>query len=407
MRDTTFYEQILGLEKPWKVDRVELSVQEGRVDVWLEHSRGAKWPCPQCEAALQCHDHAPERTWRHMDTCQFQTLIHARIPRVACERCGVHQVRVPWAEPHSRFTLLMEAWILQVLQQTETIQSTCELCGIGWESCQRIMKKAVNRAREQRETPVYTRIGVDEKGWGYKKCCTVVCDLDEGTVEEVIPGNDTESLKAFYDTLDEIQLEGIEAVSMDMWKAYIRATTDAVPQGAEKIVFDRFHIMQNMNKALNEVRKQEHRALLADGCDALKGAMYNVLRSKENVTHAGRVQLREMQRMDLKTARAWRIKEALRHLWSYTTKGWAKRFFERWYSWAIRSRLPQVKRVAKMLKNHLKNVLTYFEHFITNALAESLNSRIETILRQARGFRSFDNLRTSILFYCGGLNITP
>ena len=114
-----------------------------------------------------------------------------------------------------------------------------------------------------------------------------------------------------------------------------------------------------------------------------------------------------MQRMDLKSARAWRIKEALRHLWSYSTKGWAKRYFDRWYSWAIRSQLAPVKQVAGMLKNHLPNVLSYFEHFITNALAESLNSQIESISRQARGFRNFQNFRTAILFYLGGLKLTP
>lgn len=118
MRDTEPYRQILGLESPWKVVRVELDVKTQRVDVYAEHAKRKTWPCPDCEVPCGLHDHDEERTWRHLDSCQFQTHLHARVPRIHCDQHGVRQVRVPWAEPRSRFTLLFEAFAIDVLLET-------------------------------------------------------------------------------------------------------------------------------------------------------------------------------------------------------------------------------------------------------------------------------------------------
>jgi transposase len=112
MHDKELYRRILGLEEPWRVESVELSVQEKRVDVRLVHAEGQRWACPECGRELAGYDHAEERTWRHLDTCQFQTHLHARVPRIDCPEHGVKQVKVPWAEPHGRFTLLMERLII-------------------------------------------------------------------------------------------------------------------------------------------------------------------------------------------------------------------------------------------------------------------------------------------------------
>ena len=115
MRDTELYQRVLGLTEPWSVERVDLDVGGRRVDVWVEHVPGVSWPCPQCQQSLAGYDHAEERIWRHLDTCQFETHLHARIPRVNCPEHGVVNVAVPWAEARSRFTLLMERWIIEVL----------------------------------------------------------------------------------------------------------------------------------------------------------------------------------------------------------------------------------------------------------------------------------------------------
>ena len=119
MQDTALYQYLLGLNSPWTVSRVELNVKGQCVDVWAEHPEGALWACPTCARELPLYDHAEERTWRHLDSCQYQTHLHARIPRVQCGEHGVVQVKVPWAEPRSRFTRLFERLVLDVLGQCD------------------------------------------------------------------------------------------------------------------------------------------------------------------------------------------------------------------------------------------------------------------------------------------------
>ena len=132
MQDTTLFETILGITTPWCVARVELKPDDKRVDLWLEHEP-TRWPCPECGETLAGFDHAEERTWRHLDTCQFQTHLHAEIPWLQCPRHGVKQVRAPWAEPRSRFTLLMEWLQIDLIQQCSTVKGACQIAGVSWD----------------------------------------------------------------------------------------------------------------------------------------------------------------------------------------------------------------------------------------------------------------------------------
>ena len=132
VRDTELYRQLLGLEKPWTVDRVELDVKQQRVDVWAKHDQMKAWPCPECSKDCGLHDHDEERTWRHLDSCAFQTHLHARVPRVRCHDHGVRQVRVPWAEPTARFTALFERLAIDVLLET-SISGATKILGLSWD----------------------------------------------------------------------------------------------------------------------------------------------------------------------------------------------------------------------------------------------------------------------------------
>jgi hypothetical protein len=153
MRDTELYRAILGLESPWTVARVELDVKQQRVDVYAEHGKRKAWPCPECEASCGLHDHDEERTWRHLDSCQFQTYLHASVPRIHCDEHGVRQVRVPWAEPRSRFTLLFERFAIDVLHETD-ILGAARILGITWDEAHGIMARAVARGLLRREHTV-------------------------------------------------------------------------------------------------------------------------------------------------------------------------------------------------------------------------------------------------------------
>lgn len=407
MQDSALYQYLLGLKSPWSVSRVELNVKGQCVEVWAEHAEEALWVCPQCSRELPLYDHAEERTWRHLDSCQYQTHLHARIPRVECGEHGVVQVKVPWAEARSRFTLLFERLAIDVLGQCDVTGAT-KILRISWDEAWGIMVRAVKRGRERKAPMVVRQLGVDEKAAAKgHRYLTLVCDLEEGTVEHIAEERKQESLEGYYQGLSQEQLAGIEAVAMDMWEPYIQATRQRVPEAAGKIVFDRFHVMGYLGKAVDTVRKQEHRALMASGDETLKGSKYLWLYSRENVPQRRRDEFDALRRKELKVARAWAIKESLRRLWHYVypASGW--KFWKRWYFWATHSRLEPIRQAAETVRRHINNILTYYQHPVTNAMSEGLNSKIQKIKSMACGFRNIENFKTAIYFRCGGLNLYP
>jgi transposase len=387
---------------------VQLNIKEGQVDVRLKHREGISWLCPECGKELSIYDHAEERTWRHLDTCQFKTLLHARVPRVDCAEHGIKQVKVPWAEARSRFTLLMERLVIDVLQETATVEGARRLLNLSWDEVHGVMDRAVKRGKARKKREPKALIGVDEKSFrkGHKYM-TIVCDLEAGTVEHVSEGRSAESLEEYYSSLSTEERDGIEAVAMDMWPAYISATQKWIPDAREKIVFDRFHIMMHMEKAVDMVRKREHRELSGIGDDTLKGTKWLWLYNRENVPGKHRSTLEFLRGLNLKVGRAWAIKETLRGLWSYASRTWAWKFFKSWYSWASRSRLRPVRDVARMVRDHIEGILNYCMVPITNAAAEGLNSRITAVKQRACGFRNPENFKTAIYFFCGGLDLYP
>jgi len=407
MRDTELYQRILGLESPWKVARVELDVKETRVDVYAEHSKRKTWPCPECEAPCGLHDHDEERTWRHLDSCQFKTILHARVPRIRCDAHGVLQVRVPWAEPRSRFTLLFERFAIDVLWETD-ILGAARILDISWDEAHGIMDRAVVRGLRRRKHKVPEHMGLDEKALAKgQRYATIACDLDNGHVIDVAPERTGESVVHCLERFSTEELAEIQAVAMDMWQPFVNAVTVLVPQGATKIVFDRYHIVAHMNEAVDQVRRRENRELRAMGDDRLVGSKHWWLYGAERVPEQHFDDFFALRQGTLRTARAWAIKETLRSLWDQPTREEGDAWYKKWHLWATHSRLAPVKKVAAMIRRHLTGVLSYFTHRITNSASEALNSTIQMIKKRAFGFRSFDNFRTAILFRCGGLQLHP
>ena len=411
MQDIELYRQLLGLNTPWTVTRVELRIKEQRVEVWAGHAESARWPCPECATELALYDHGEERTWRHLDSCQFQTYLHARPPRVACPEHGVRQVRLPWAEPRARFTTLFERLAIDVLRETD-VKGATRILGISWDEAWEIKRRAVARGRARRRPQAPARLGVDEtaiaRGHDY---LTLVSDLTTGTVEYLAEERKQASLDGYFTSLTLAQRAQIQAVAMDMWEPYVQSVQTHVPQAERKIVFDVFHILQHMNTAVDKVRRAEHRRLRAQGDDTLTGSKYVWLYGEENVPDHHQERFTELtrrrSRKPLKTARAWSLKESLRDLWRCRSRVAAEEQWRFWYGWATRARLQPILEVARMIKRHLPNVLTYFRHRITNAMSEGIASKIQALKKMANGFRNRDNFKTAIYFHCGGLDLYP
>lgn len=401
------YSLLLGLNTPWEVAKVNLDMEQSRVTIEVSHNAG-RVTCPDCEKLCSQRDLAPSRSWRHLDTMNFETIIQARIPRCNCSECGVKTVAVPWAGKHSRFTLMFEAFAIEVLQMAGSLDAGRRFLGLSWDSAHTIMERAVERGLSKRDITEVEQVGIDEKSFlkGHNYL-TALNDLDEGRVLDVVQDRtEAACCKLIENALPTLYSRfKIDAVAVDMWPAFGNAIKALLPNAS--IVYDRFHVSGYLGKAVDQVRRAEHKQLLKEGDDTLVGSRYSVLRSKETRTEKHQSVLDEICGRNLKTSRAWAIKETFTSFWQARNRAFAEAIFRDWYNWAIRCQLQPVVKVAKMLKKHLKGLLTYFEYPITNAVSEGLNSKIQSIKAAARGFRNFANYRIRILFNCGKLDLTP
>jgi transposase len=400
------YALLLGIGSPWEVKTVELKLAEKKVEIELGWQWGSAAKCPECGCECSIHDSAPERTWRHLDTMQFVTLIRARTPRANCPEHGVKTMTVPWAAPQGRFTLHFERFAVEVLLACASVKQACELLGMGWESAHEIMKRAVARGLERRQLDQLKYLGMDEKSFKRgQSYITLLTDLEQSRVVEVVEDRTTEAAGKLWDSLRPEQKATVEAVAVDMWAPFIQTVQQQVPDA--DVVHDKFHVSKYLNEAVDKVRRQEHKELLAQGDETLTGSRQLWLYNPQNFRPEQAAEFAALKDLQLKVARAWAAKELFTKFWQYQEAGWARRFFKDWFGWVSRSRLKPLIAVAKMLKRHLENLLTYLTHHITNAVTEGLNSKIQSLKSAARGFRNFKNYRTRILFFCGKLDLYP
>jgi transposase len=404
MQDRELYRRILGIESPWWVERVDLKLGVGEIHVYLGHDEGP-WHCRECGQACTIYDHQEERQWRHLDTCQYRTILHAQVPRTDCREHGAKTVKVSWAEAGSRFTMLMEALAIEWLKHASQ-KAVGEQLGLSWDAIHGIMDRAVKRGLGRRKAEVVRRLGVDEKSHkGHYSYFTIVNDLDRGRVLYVGRGREKATLDAFWPTLTESQLHGIEAVAVDMWDGYVNSIQQHVPEAAGKIVHDKFHIAQYLGQAIDRVRRRESKTLRSSGDNRLSGTRFLWLSNLDNLRAEDKPRFAKLRRSHLKTARAWALRQAGMEFFNYVYEEPARKHFRWWYQWAIRSRLEPMVKVAKMLKRRFANIITYLKHRITNAASESINARIQWVKYTARGFRNMDNFITAIYFHCGGLDL--
>jgi transposase len=400
------YALLLGLREDWLVQSVDLDLDALRVEIRLQHNPQCKCHCPDCGLPRPLKDHANERTWRHLDTMQFETVILARIPRTNCPDCGVLNIHIPWASPHGRFTLLFQAFAIRVLQASSSIEKARKLLGLSWNAVQNIMDVAVERGLAQRDLEEIQHVGIDEKSFGKgHDYVSVMTDIDGGRVLEVVPGRTQESADSLWKMLSDEQKEQVEAVAVDMWAAFINSAEEHVPEA--DIVHDRFHIAKHLGEAVDQVRRAEHKALKKEGDERLTGSRYLWLTREENLSEEKAAAFEDLKEAKLKTSRAWALVDLFRDFYEQQTEWQGRAFFKDWYAWASRCRLAPMVKVAKMIKRHFERIVTWFEHRISNASAEGFNSLIQSLKSAARGFRNFANYRTRILFFCGQLKLIP
>jgi transposase len=401
--DAKAWEELLGIAAPWRVASMEINVAGEEVVVRVE-CESVAWSV----AGQRQHVHGWEkRRWRHLDLWQCRTIIEADVPRLLDPATGTTEMAaVPWAEGLSRWSKRFEAWAIEVLLHTRTISDGSRLLHLGWDACDKMMERAVERGMRRRTIAELKLVGIDEKSFRKgQDYIALMTDLLGSRVLEVVEGAGQKEVEALWQTLPEEQRQQVRAAAMDRGKSMIAGTRAAAPQA--DIVHDRYHISAEQNKAVDMVRRAENKKLMAEGDTTLKGTRYTWLSGLEKLSDAAFVSFEKLVQINLKTSRAWELKTTFESFWVQSGKAEARAFFTKWKKRAVRSRLPIFVKLAKSLESSLPELLNYFTYRISNAMSEGFNSVIQQIKAAARGFRSFASYRRRILFFCGKLDLKP
>ena len=397
--------QALGLAAPWEVERVALDVARRRIDlyvVWQANSAA----CPACGAAAQkIHDHRP-RSWRHLDFFQFETHVHCALPRVSCSACqGTTQLNVPWAREGSRFTLMFEALALTLAREMP-VSACARILRCSDNALWRKIDAHVALARTKESYAETEVIGIDEtscaKGHSY---ITLVHDLARARLIYATPGKDASTVQRFTEDFKTHQgkPEAIKVVCMDMSKAFIAGAAKHLPTAA--VAFDGFHVVQLANKAVDAVRREEARSE-----SWLKKTRWIWLKDQAKWTTKERGKMDWMPHSRLKTARAWRIKEALRDIYrnSRTDAAQSTLALKKWLHWAQRSQLHPIKDLAKTIKQHWAGILKAFDASdLHTGYVEAVNSLLQAAKSKARGYGTTEHFIAMAFLIAGKLSHLP
>jgi len=363
--------------------------------------------CSKCERRVRGrYDRYVGRTWRHLDLAGMQLWLRYDAWRVECKRCGVRVEAVPWAPVHSGFTYEFEDTVGYLAQQcTKTTVSV--LMRIAWDTVGRIIERVVKRHGPDDQLEGLTTIGVDEISYRRRhKYLTVVIDHGSAEVVWVREGKNAKTLKAFFTELGEERCGELEAVTMDMSGAYIKAVTEATPQA--KLIFDRFHVQKLAHDALDEVRRAEARAAESpEDKRALKKTRVPLQKNPWNLERFEIDKLAELQRHNDRLYRAYLLKEALVAVLDRRQVNVARRKLDEWLAWACRSRIEPFKKVSRTIRKHIEGILEYVRSGLSNGKTEGLNRKIRTITSRSYGFHSARSLIAMIFLCCGGIHLRP
>jgi len=402
-----FYSQILGFEWPWEVQEIIRDGKTREVHVIVAYDETDEPHCPVCGKPAPIHDRRA-RKWRHLDSCNHKTIIQSGVPRVKCSEHGVLQVPIPWAERNSRFTLELERHVCMWLREA-SISAVASMFDMSWDIVAGIQERAVNRGLEKRETASPKNIGIDETSFQKRhEYVSVILDKDNNTVLDVLQDRTAKTLDDWFKAQKVADFKELRSISMDMWDAFIKAVKANFKGAKSLIVFDRYHVAQHLNKAVDKVRAKEHRELMKEnGTSELTGTKYDWLKTSVNIDNrtGDRPAFMRLARLNLKTARAWRIKETAALLWDFIYEEVAVKRWKELLGWISRSKIEPMIKVGKMIKSYFWGILNAIKLKASNAMLESMNSGIQRIKRMACGFRNRVRFRMAILFHFGGLDL--
>ena len=400
MRDVDLFQLALSLVPPWMVKACKFDVDRKRLDIEIDFTTGGRFPCPDC-ATADCPTHdTVMKTWRHLDFFQHQAFLSARTPRITCPKCGVRLVNVPWARAGSGFTLLFEALAMTLVTHMP-VAAAARLIGEHDTRLWRMIIHYVEAALARLDLADLRRVCIDEtaakRGHSY---ISLFVDIDRRKVVFVADGRDAGTVAEFADHVDAHNGDAsrIKEVCIDMSGAFIKGVTENLTEA--EITFDKFHVMQLIGRAVDEVRRAEGKSR-----PELKRSRYLWLKNERNLSAEQSAQLGSLAKTNLKTARAYHLRLAFQDIYNERSREWAEVFFDKWCSWARRCRLQPMKDVAATMIRHRDGILAWFDSGIANGLIEGINSLVQAAKAKARGYRSTRNLKAITYLIAGKLDL--
>lgn len=400
MRVSTAFNRLLQIPGASVTD---VSIGDHDVEVTMR-PRARLLRCPCGKRVNAVYDRR-RRRWRHLDLARCRLWLVYEIRRLHCPDCGVVTEELPWARPGARHTRDFEDMVLWLAQRTDrTTVSTLMRC--AWDTVTAIINRGVAELLDTRRLQTLYRIGVDEICYRHPhRYLTIIGDHNTGTVIDIQPGRSEQSLTNFYTQQPDSTLATIEAVSMDVGKAYAGATGTHLPHAT--ICFDPFHIMQWVNRALDRVFAD---AASGPAKVAMTSAQWRstrwALRTGENkLNDDKRSLINQIARSNRRIGRAWTLKEQLRDFYRLDhPPGAARQLLKAWITAAKRSRIPAFVALGKRLHEHFEAVIAAVELGLSNALIEGINAKIRLINARGYGHHSAQTL-TSMIYLClGGLH---
>ena len=393
------FKEALHLDDPWNIIELKFSPELKRLDIRVAFPKGNTFACPDC-GHLQSTYRTNDRVWKHLGFFEHETYLHAKQPQLKCPHCEkTRYVEVPWARPGSGFTLLFEALTME-LAPVIPLTVVAGLLGTYSSRLMRIITFYVNQARTVVDMSQVKNIGVDEtsrkKGHEY---ITTVIDLDDKKVVFATEGKDHTTLERFKTDLifHNGQPNQIKSACINLSRAFIKGMADNFPEAV--ITYDHFHVMQLVNQAVDQVRREE-----VIYYPSLKNSRFAWLKNPNDLTKKQQTTVEALSKRHLKTSRAYQMKLNLQSIYVIEDRTEAEKLLKRWYFWVTHCRIKPMIDLVKTIKRHWQGILNYFINKLTNGLCEGINSIIQGLKRRARGYTNTDNLITMVYLLKGKLN---
>jgi transposase len=389
----------------YESERFITSGDRPSIEVVVRPRKGSQGYCGGCGRKGPTYDTGEARRFQYLPMWGILVFLVYCMRRVNCKRCGVTTEMIPWADGKHRLTTSFR-WYLAHWAKKMSWSDVAVSFFTSWNSVYRSIEMAVEWGRQRMDLSGIKSVGVDEIQWrdGHKYL-TLVYQIDQGARRLLWIGRDRteETFQKFFDWLGKERSAQIEFICSDMWKPYINIIRANAINALH--ILDRFHIMTHFSKAIDEIRADEHRSLKDRGLETLKHSRWCLLKREENLTDRQRNKLDDLLRYNLRSIRAYLLKEDFQQFWNYVSPGWADKFLEIWCRRTMKSRLEPMKKIARMLRRYKPEILNYFRarKQISQGCVEGLNNKVKSVIKKSYGFSEFKTIEMALYHSIGNL----